>query len=330
MEDNISSEINNYLIQVKDDEGTTFKDSIFSTLQFDVPARLHDEHNLQALISKDYKSDKDTIIFDEDGDILVNRASDQKRNETARLFIEHKNSTDLKNVGRQLWRGALYLADYLLELCDKNVINEDQYINKGAWLEIGAGTGLLAVISFIVKPKQMSTSNFLYITDLSDILPLTQSNIGKNLKETQGLIKIVPLNLKDEKLPNELFDKEISLVLAADIIYEDELTDGIIQTLYTLILQQHQLKCLHKTRRNILSCLFSIEKRVNFTIRNMNICAPAYDYFSEKLRELDHKLKESNIKLNFEYITLDDSTQWLCYERCKGVIIIKIDASILH
>ena len=295
-----------------------------------MPARLHDEHNLQALISKDYKSDKDTIIFDEDGDILVNRASDQKRNETARLFIEHKNSTDLKNVGRQLWRGALYLADYLLELCDKNVINEDQYINKGAWLEIGAGTGLLAVISFIVKPKQMSTSNFLYITDLSDILPLTQSNIGKNLKETQGLIKIVPLNLKDEKLPNELFDKEISLVLAADIIYEDELTDGIIQTLYTLILQQHQLKCLHKTRRNILSCLFSIEKRVNFTIRNMNICAPAYDYFSEKLRELDHKLKESNIKLNFEYITLDDSTQWLCYERCKGVIIIKIDASILH
>ena len=324
--------LNKKLSLFSDNVGTTFKDSVFSTLQFDVPSRLRDEHNLQALINKDYKSDKNKIIFDEDGDILVNRASDQKLNETAILLIEHKNSTNLANVGRQLWRGALYLADYLLELCDKNVINGDHYMNNGAWLEIGAGTGLLAVISYIVKPKQISTSKCLYITDLSDILPLTQSNIRKNLKETHGLIETVPLNLKDEKLPNKIFDKAISLVLAADIIYEDELTDGIIQTLYTLILQQHQLKCLNKTTqtKNLLTCLFSIEKRINFTIQNMIICAPAYDYFNEKLRELNHKLNRSNMKLNIEYITLDDSTQWLCYERSKDVVIIKIDVIILH
>lgn len=321
MEASISSEINNFLNQEKGNVGSTLEDYVISYIHFDVPNGLREESNLMRLVDVTNTSDESQVILDEDGDIVIKRVSGSKNNVEARLLLEHQNTTNLANVGRQLWRGALCLADYLFELFDKNMI--DEFGNDEAWLEIGAGTGLLAIVSYIVKQKQNSTASHIFVTDLVDVLPLTKSNVKRNLVETSDNLSFVSLDVTENKIPKGIFNEKISLLLAADVIYDDSITDGIIKTLQSLITQQHNLKAM-KTRR-LLTCLFSIEKRINFTIHNLNACAPAFDYFIDRLEELDKKLQQFNVKLSISYITLDEKNQWFCYERCKDVVIVKID-----
>ena len=65
----------------------------------------------------------------------------------------------LDNVGYQVWRGALFMADFAL---DNQKLFENQNI-----LEIGAGTGLSSIIlSNHCKTKEV------FVTDLPDLLPL--------------------------------------------------------------------------------------------------------------------------------------------------------------
>ena len=332
MDDGISSEINNFLIQTNGAD-STFKECVQSSINFDVPSRLHKAGNLKVLTKEINKSDQKRIVLDEDGDIMVSRICDNKSNPSSTLIIEHQISTNLDNVGRQLWRGAFYLADYLFELSDKNVINELCTNKKGSWLEIGAGTGFLAIVSYIVKRKQPeSTSGNIFVTDLSDVLPLTRNNIKSNIAESCDMIKLVPLDLKEGKIPSEIAKTEVSLLLAADIIYDDILTYSIVQTLHGLIIQQYdraKLMEMQKTK-NILTCLFSIERRINFTVANLKVSAPAYDYFIECLNELNNNMAKLNITLDISYITLDDKSQWFCYQRCKDLVIVKIDVLLLN
>ena len=158
------------------------------------------------------------------------------------------------------------------------------------------------------------------------------SNINNNIVESRGNIKVEALDLKEHKIPSEIAKTEVSLLLAADIIYDDTLTYSIIQTVHSLIIQQYYRKELIQTLtpRNILTCLFSIEKRINFTIRNLNVAAPAYDYFIECLNELDKNLAKLSMKLNISYVTLDDKSQWFCYQRCKDLVIVRIDVHVLN
>jgi len=286
MDASISSEINNFLIQEKGNVGSTLEDYVISYIHFDVPNGLREESNLMRFVDKTNSSDKSQVILDEDGDVVIKRGSESKYNVEARLLLEHQNTTNLANVGRQLWRGALCLADYLFELFDTNMI--DEIGNDEAWLEIGAGTGLLAIVSYIVKQKHNSTASHTFVTDLIDVLPLTISNVKRNLVETSDALSFVSLDVTENKIPRDIINEEISLVLAADIIYDDSITDGIIQTLQNLITQQYNLKAM-KTQK-LFTCLFSIEKRINFTIRNLNACAPAFDYFIDQLEELAKNL----------------------------------------
>jgi hypothetical protein len=63
-----------------------------------------------------------TLEEDSDGDLDVPRCS-AASNEDLHLEIEHQLSTTIADVGHQIWRGALLVADYLIqvsEICRAN------------------------------------------------------------------------------------------------------------------------------------------------------------------------------------------------------------------
>ena len=78
---------------------------------------------------------------DSDGDLP--RRSDTLAERT--LLLEHRLTTDLADVGLQVWRGSLLLSDYLLHhhqhLCDKNI------------LEVGSGTGLASIVASFIGSR---------------------------------------------------------------------------------------------------------------------------------------------------------------------------------
>ena len=105
-------------------------------------------------------------MYDSDGDMCVKQMKYQRNSENIiPLTIKHANSTNLDNVGKQIWSGALLLADYIL--------NEECF-NDSFCIELGSGVGLSSIVACL-KVKHI------FVTDYSDnILQLCQDNIKDN------------------------------------------------------------------------------------------------------------------------------------------------------
>lgn len=59
----------------------------------------------------------------------------------------------------------------------------------------------------------------------------------------------------------------------------------------------------------------------------MEVAAPAYDYFLQCLDDLSAKTETVDRRLKVSYTLIDTNfEQRFCYERCKDVVIIRIDA----
>lgn len=83
----------------------------------------------------------DQVTFDSDGDVCVKRRRKQRMNSLGKVVIRHAASTKLDDVGLQVWRGALLLADHILTpslACrlDKSVV-----------MELGAGCGFTSIVA---------------------------------------------------------------------------------------------------------------------------------------------------------------------------------------
>ena len=55
-------------------------------------------------------------LEDEDGDFDVPRSGADKLNQDLCLEIEHHLASTLDEVGCQVWRGSLVMADYLIQV----------------------------------------------------------------------------------------------------------------------------------------------------------------------------------------------------------------------
>lgn len=236
---------------------------------------------------KDYKNEKKNIVskltffnppslpkYDADGDIIVDRKCN---NEDIKIIeIEHSSKTKLDLVGEQLWRGALLLADWIIN--SRKLISNEKYI-----LELGGGVGFASIVSSIFFPVIFTD------VDKGDIFKLVQSNISRNSHLLNYPIKTIHLDFFSKKLPQDILNdiKNISIIIASDVIYDEKITDAFLKTINLFFMESSKL-----------TVFVALEKRYVFTIDDLDTVAPCYEYFVQSVRKHNFQYKELN--LNFK------------------------------
>ncbi|KAG8558430.1 hypothetical protein GDO81_016988 [Engystomops pustulosus] len=221
------------------------------------------------------------------------------------IKIEHTMATPLEDVGKQIWRGAFLLADYILW-------QQDLFRGCTA-LELGAGTGFTSIIMATVAKT-------VYCTDVGeDLLDMCERNISLNkglAKTPGGQVKVKELNwLKNELCSDpeapyswteddiaDLHD-ETTVILAADVFYDDDLTDALFKTLYRIT----------QALTRLCTIYLSMERRFNFTLRYMDVTCDAYNHFRNCLNNF---VKISDGKLRWTATEMKPVfPQYFSYER---------------
>uniref|UniRef100_A0A3P9HJ25 Methyltransferase like 22 n=1 Tax=Oryzias latipes TaxID=8090 RepID=A0A3P9HJ25_ORYLA len=230
------------------------------------------------------------------------------------LKIEHAMATPLEDVGKQVWRGALFLADFILSRPD---------VFRGATvLELGSGTGLTSIV-------MATTARTVYCTDVGDdILRLCRRNVSLNhrlMEPSGGEVRVRQLDWLQHGFCTEaegefswteedvadLYDNT-SFIIAADVCYDDHLTEGLFRTLFHL--------CSHMSHP--CTVFISIEKRLNFSLRHMDVCCEAYTHFLRCLQRLQ-QTDDGRCCFTFEKLT-SNFAQLLLYERVEQLELWKL------
>ncbi|XP_063976725.1 methyltransferase-like protein 22 isoform X1 [Diachasmimorpha longicaudata] len=231
---------------------------------------------------------KNSVKYDHEGDLVLQRKE-------GKLLIEHSICTQLELVGLQLWRGAFLLADYIMA-------NPQEFEHQNV-VELGSGVGLTSIAAAMLAREVTCTD-----IDLGEILPLIKRNVERNSKYIRGKFNVMALNFKDTDWPTSLKRKlaESRIILAADVIYDDSITDHFVSTLE---------KILHSddTKRTVYVAL---EKRFVFTIAHLDSVAPSYEEFRRCIARRRLKWTLEEVNLNFP--------QYFKYDRVKELVLIKI------
>ncbi|XP_070703920.1 methyltransferase-like protein 22 [Pempheris klunzingeri] len=235
------------------------------------------------------------------------------------IKIEHTMATPLEDVGKQVWRGAFLLADFIL--------SEPALFRGATVLELGAGTGLTSII-------MGTTAKMVYCTDVGeDLLSMCKRNVmlNKHMMEPSGAeVRVRQLDwlqhdlCRDSDVDFSWTEEEVadlynntSVIIAADVCYDDDLTDGLFRTLYRLC----------SNLPHTCTVFISLEKRMNFTLRHMDVSCEAYDHFSHCLSQLPD-LENGQCTFRVEQLPVNFA-QFLLYERIEQLELWKVTATPL-
>ncbi|KAJ3188221.1 Methyltransferase-like protein 22 [Gaertneriomyces sp. JEL0708] len=243
------------------------------------------------------------------------------------IQIFHEMATPLHSVGHQVWSGALLLCDYLLSK-KHHIFTPDTVLT-----ELGCGAGLVSVVAAHLCQK-------VYATDIRSfkVLDLCAENVRQNkvhdrvcVKEYDFFALDSPL-LKDghkgrchgnegqfawseEDIVN--YEKNCTLLVAADVIYDDSITFALVERLYALL----RPTVTGKSRTLYLA----LEKRIQFSLDDRDVVAPARDFFLRTLEAANIDRSESlSSQLLAEAIDVDSIPQWLTYTRTKELELWKL------
>ncbi|XP_014473305.1 PREDICTED: methyltransferase-like protein 22 isoform X2 [Dinoponera quadriceps] len=229
-----------------------------------------------------------TFKYDDDDDLDVDRDKEET------LVIEHSESTELNLVGLQVWRGALLLADYVLSHPD---LFKDQII-----LELGSGVGVTGIVASYLAKKVICTD-----INVGGILSLIERNFQRNRAYVRSSYNVEEVNFLDLGWSRRLEERlqEANIVLAADVIYDDKITDGFVRTLSKLLYM--------KKKKTVYVAL---EKRYVFTIADLDTTAPMYEEFLRCVEKY-------RMNWSVDYISID-FPRYFKYDRVQHLVLMKI------
>ncbi|XP_052405769.1 methyltransferase-like protein 22 [Carassius gibelio] len=261
------------------------------------------------------------IILSQSAATLTDEEEDSEEEDGGRdvIRIEHTMATPLEDVGKQIWRGAFLLADFILA--------QASMFTGATVLELGAGTGLASIVMAMVAKT-------VYCTDVGDdLLSMCQRNVTLNkqhFEPQESEIRVRQLDWMADDLCTDAdldfcwTDAEIgdlhdntTFVIAADVCYDDDLTDALFKTLYRLA----------SNMQHPITTYISIEKRLNFTLRHMDVSCEAYDHFHHCLDQLQQM---TDGKMSFMVEPVKSSfPQFFQYERVEQLELWKVTAERL-
>ncbi|CAF3282593.1 unnamed protein product [Rotaria socialis] len=261
---------------------------VFSAIQDKTKSGEFFKNSIQFFIISNEKRADINLVDDDDGD------PDLCRPERIDLTLVHRNETNVSECGYQLWNGALLLCDYILT-------NSCRFSNKTIF-ELGAGIGLCSLIASRLASKVICTDHD------NDLLDVVRQNIELNDAVCRKeCIEIQEFDWKQFNL-NEIDDR-IEIVFAADVIYDDDITDALFNVLRKCFQEKFKLHSIYIT----------VEKRINFYLDTLSVRCPAYEYFLEKL----HDFQQDFPVLTFEKMNTDFNSIKQCtkiYERTNELV----------
>lgn len=239
------------------------------------------------------------VVMDEDGDLIVCRKPDLIQKEGV-IAIEHSYSTTMDLVGRQIWRGALLLGDFVLH-------HGSSLLQGHTVLELGSGVGLTSIVAAMFASEVICTD-----IDVGGILELIRANAARNCKLLKANFTVLGLDFfahgwcpnVEAKLTN------VTVVLVADVIYDNDVTEAFVNTLQR-ILGTPPGKTVY----------IALEKRYVFTVADLDSVAPCYEYFLQCLQKAQAKSLDSQWEV--EQLPID-FPQYFNYERVKELVLWRI------
>ncbi|KAG5882221.1 hypothetical protein JTB14_012471 [Gonioctena quinquepunctata] len=235
------------------------------------------------------------VMMDADGDLDVARRNASQ--EKGSLEIEHMKSTVLDMVGLQIWRGALLLADWLIE----NHVNipKDSVI-----LELGSGVGLTSIVASMFFPVLCTDIN------RGDILGVIELNVKRNRHICRHPVDVLGLDFMSQEIPRDVVEHlpKVSVIIAADTVYDNTITEAFVKTIQKLL--------SYPPRKSVY---IALEKRYVFTIADCDTVASCYEHFLECLANTKN--------VEYEEVPLD-FPKYFEYDRVKELVLWKVSSVV--
>uniref|UniRef100_A0A023GHT9 Methyltransferase-like protein 22 n=1 Tax=Amblyomma triste TaxID=251400 RepID=A0A023GHT9_AMBTT len=214
------------------------------------------------------------LSLDEDGDLDVARI-----HRSTAILLDHCPATTLPTVGLQVWKAALLMSDFLLH-CGKEVLR-----GKGV-VELGSGAGLCGVVAAAFADSVVCTDAW------QEVLHLCRRNLEQN-EAFYDALNVKPCSTRvrcldwRRGLPETLTAtgwsaedvedfRKADIFLAADVVYDDHLTDCLFELLLKAVTRAGQMVYI------------ALEKRVNFTLEDLDVVSPSHIHFTRWLERLSN------------------------------------------
>ena len=107
------------------------------------------------------------------------------------------------------------------------------------------------------------------------------------------------------------------ILLAADVIYDHDLTSAFFKTV-------HKFLSVPPSK----SLYLALERRLNFTLTDLEVSCPAYQYFTQCLSNLCTQNNQSNISYTVEQINPQSFGQYFNYHRTKYLELCKVTSFV--